>query len=99
MGGLAQAPCLDTFTDPDMPTIRHVCDGHEYRYATESGRVTNNYGQHVAQVCICARTRDTLLVSVGAGARVIARSHRGMADSETARFAIGHTAAELPEPR
>lgn len=94
-----------------MTTVRHICNGHEYRYDTDTGAVVNNYGTHVASLSFCKFTgiallRHTLPVTRGndEASRLIAslRGKSGMSaatdytDEELARFAIGEVAANMP---
>lgn len=44
-----------------MSTIRHICGGHEYRYDTITGAVTDNYGMQVASLAFCRFTGIALL--------------------------------------
>lgn len=82
-----------------MPSIRHVCAGHEYRCDTETGAVHNNYGRHVASVRICRFTGKTLLYKVDAhwpkiyASDLISHAPAGLTDAQIAEFAIGQCAA------
>jgi hypothetical protein len=80
-----------------MTTIRHVCAGHEYRYNTVTGDVHNNYGTHVAALRICKFSGYANLYRVTdmyVGYQ-IASTAPGLNDIDLAKFAIGHTAANI----
>ncbi len=96
-----------------MATIRHICDGHEYRYDTDSGQVRNNYGRVVSVLLFhkFAPAQCPFVASVYPAdaegkpstrydnAFAILRSTSNPSDQQLAEFAIGHTAASLPEAR
>lgn len=91
-----------------MPTIRHICAGHEYRYDTETGTVTNNYGTVRAVLLFCRFTGYALLYktahqhAIFSDTPIIAKVHpddgpKDWGDARLAQFAIGQTAANIKE--
>ena len=90
-----------------MATIRHICAGHEYRYDTQTGDVTNNYGSVKAQLLICRFTGYGLLYAKDKPGYLpiysntphlakLEHAHKAT-DEALARFAIGQTAVNRPE--
>lgn len=92
-----------------MATIRHICNGHEYRYDTDTGDVKNNYGSVRAQLLICRFTGYGLLyakdkpghlpVYVDTPRLAKLKDAHKATDAQLAQFAIGQTCVNLPEPR
>lgn len=98
-----------------MTTIRHICDGHEYRYDTLTGDVRNNYGSLVSALRICRLSGYVLLYRVTPHWPVIyagkdlpiasCRAPDGSlpgsipSDAALAQWAIGQTALHIPEAR
>lgn len=89
-----------------MKVIRHLCNGHEYRYDTEEGTVTNNYGTVVSVLRFEKFIPDTVnsiatLYRVDKAGNPIGNCFASLRNekdpSKLAQFAIGHTALHFPE--
>lgn len=91
-----------------MSMIRHICAGHEYRYDTETGEVRNNYGTVRAVLVFHKLTpaATPFVFSLYADRTPRYATDKPLAtlklrenptDADLAVFAIGQTAAHLPE--
>lgn len=91
--------------------IRHICNGHEYRFDPKTGQVINNYGTvksvllfHMFTSSQCpyvaslypARADGTADTRTNQGFAAF-RSTSNPSDEKLAQFAIGHTAANFKE--
>lgn len=81
---------------PTRRVIRHVCDGHEYRFDTVSGAVTNNYGTTVARI-----NTEPHQYQLFIDGKIKARlsREREPTTEQIAEFAIGQTAFHNPQGR
>lgn len=93
--------------------IRHICNGHEYRFNAETGQVINNYGTvksvllfHMFAPAQCPYIAS--LYPANPDGTADTRTNEGLAilrcttnpsESRMAEFAIGHTAANFPESK
>jgi len=98
-----------------MPSISHICAGHQFRYDIATGDVFNNYGTHVAALRFCALTGIALMYrvtphwpAIWAGVdspfaqlrKIDCESTEApFTAAELAKFAIGQTAVNIPQER